>query len=74
MNDQNLKPCPFCGSKAKIEILPVTFSETPGLGIEVSCSKCNIHKATRVVIPCSFEDIQQEYYKAIEIWNQRIEK
>lgn len=67
MMSDKLKPCPFCGSKAKLE----TGEESNGLGLswhktyDVICSKrsCICHPDC----PKIFTDKN----KAIEAWNRR---
>lgn len=36
MNDVKLKPCPFCGERAKIKVNPSTLHAT------VICEKCSV--------------------------------
>lgn len=58
---KELKPCPFCGGCAKCELL----CTPPFNGFYVECSneECEVKPIT---------DWQEDAYKAIEIWNRRV--
>ena len=56
MTDDELKPCPFCGSKAEI----YKYSGKDYHTVWVGCSKCQVG-TPRVRVE-----------KAIEIWNRRV--
>lgn len=58
---QQLKPCPFCGSK-DVDIFAPVNKDT--IGRAVHCNSCN----TRVGFPNAYDEIQ-----ATEYWNRRAE-
>lgn len=67
----NLKPCPFCGNKAKIT---VSINE----GVQVECTKCGIgtcHYSDSNVKLLSETSEDPNFYcavnEAIAVWNRR---
>ncbi|MBR1904886.1 MAG: Lar family restriction alleviation protein [Clostridiales bacterium] len=56
--EERLKPCPFCGTKAKF------YASANGMGYNASCrnTKCRI-----LVITESFDSPEE----AIKVWNKR---
>lgn len=57
-----LKPCPFCGSKAIIE----SFSVRKGFEANVSCTECLANMPT-----ITFDFEETAYLEAIKDWNRR---
>lgn len=77
---KELKPCPFCGGKAKF--LVKTFSErgtTRGWLFGISCAECGVETPrSKYKIELSFESNGEvktpidEREMAIEAWNRRV--
>jgi len=55
-----LKPCPFCGEKAKINYFGERHLEYPMARISISCEKCLAHGMWTTT-----------EYHAAEMWNRR---
>jgi len=55
-----LKPCPFCGAKARIGLESLTYTATGGSWYYVMCSRCYCRKEART---------QLGY--AARLWNKR---
>lgn len=72
MNEQ-LKPCPFCGSKAYFEIFHVSYEKYEGKVIRATCSKCKTvspyGRNSKLHGNFKVDDVN----KAIEAWNRRID-
>ena len=65
MND--LKPCPFCGGKAKIVTgMSASFPKRPTAYI--GCEICRA--STRIVLDLEWDG--SFIWKAIELWNERV--
>ena len=77
MNNQGLKPCPFCGGNAKIE-----YSLMPGLheafyNITIKCTKCYMSAKDYAVIYHDAETEPPELIlemrdRLIDKWNRRV--
>lgn len=69
-----LKPCPFCGSKA---ITQVNFRYhdliKTELEVKVRCSKCSTDKS-KIINICgkSFDEFESYFKAVIEAWNRRV--
>lgn len=63
-DNMKLKPCPFCGSKAKVKIKPHMPCEHVMFGYYVTCSNIKCH----VLLLTGTRDTKEE---AIEAWNTR---
>lgn len=59
-----LKKCPFCGSEAKLEKIPLANNKTK---IKVSCTHCRCHTGVIEVITSE----EQAISECIENWNRR---
>ena len=59
---ENLKPCPFCGSKASVNFDPDGIKDTEGRkwAYTVSCNKC-----------CTTSGLCWSSNMAMEAWNRR---
>lgn len=57
-----LKPCPFCGGKAELNVDPEAIADTEGRrwAYTVSCNRC-----------CAVSGLAYLPEKAIEAWNRR---
>lgn len=58
---EKLKPCPFCGGKAKVRSVNIFRAE-----IEVMCEKCRNRTLTYKGV-----DYYDTEYLAIQAWNRR---
>lgn len=68
--DKELKPCPFCGAKAKLKVKAHCFmvrEKKYGTEIEMSCTECGV-SFDRV-----FEglDLEKCMKQAAKYWNRR---
>lgn len=66
MNEQKLKPCPFCGGKAKYNVIPEVESEPFAGGEFIDCTKCMA--STSIMFP-TMDDVTE---LIIEKWNTRV--
>lgn len=68
MNNQELKPCPFCGGEVEL----VNFIEKCPIPVNsacyAKCKKCNARTEIFQDINNNFEYMQQ----AIDAWNRRV--
>lgn len=64
MSETMLKPCPFCGGKAKMKLRQFDLFQ---VGVQVICQTCGCR--TDLIAP-STEYAARD--KAIEAWNRRI--
>lgn len=74
MMDEELKPCPFCGGKAKVK---ATKKEHIGFTIWCACESCECGARTVGFCPDTnredntLENIERCKKKAIKAWNRR---
>jgi hypothetical protein len=61
MSDDELKPCPFCGTKVKVE-------ETEGCDWVIRCEKCECHMFDKMVWSEGVDDRAE----LIKTWNTRV--
>ncbi len=71
-----LKPCPFCGKKAKHYIRATRGKQVGGItldGIEavICCPNCKIEIKQHMPFEPSIEDFEEFNKKVIETWNRR---
>lgn len=79
MSDYNLKPCPFCGGKAKFLVkCHMERGITRGYSFGIYCTKCDITTPkTNYTIEFKLNDggeidvTKDERPLAIEAWNRR---
>ena len=68
-----LKPCPFCGGKANVNMKIISKND---FSIYVSCSKCRARTdgycPTVTKEECALESIEKCKALAIEKWNRRV--
>ena len=79
MNEIELKPCPFCGGKAKIK--PNNIYGTPGLNVHCTTSGCHIHTMT-IMYDCTYNQYGGEKNVFVtremaetdltRMWNRRV--
>ncbi len=69
IEDKKLKPCPFCGGKALLQI-----------DVRYPKPKCEARQAYEVICPnwdCIIREADNKYFltkkKAIDAWNTRVE-
>lgn len=75
-----LKPCPFCGGKAKVDKVHPSFmlKKLHYLYFAAGCTKCNV-TTPLFRTKKSGSPLMNEYYdeeakqKAIEAWNKRVD-
>lgn len=65
--DNQLKPCPFCGGKAKLAKQTVSMWFLQFDSYYVVCNTCGARSRISV-------EVAEEKDKAIEAWNMRVEK
>lgn len=75
MNNQELKPCPFCGSTSlKVESKhngQWTFTGTHS--VTVRCNKCHARGSTASrKVNGTYGEREVTMQKAIELWNRRV--
>jgi Lar family restriction alleviation protein len=64
---KRLKPCPFCGGKAKYREIEAVEIDTPNAGAEyIECTKCGA--CTNLTFP-AMDGVKEI---VIEKWNKRI--
>lgn len=68
---EELKPCPFCGGKAKIVIQPRYFGTYREAGIWCQNRDCRIHVWHRFDNSVKDEEVKEIL---TELWNRRAEK
>ncbi len=70
MNNQELKPCPFCNSEAFVlaEVDP-NIDSYISYNFKVECSECGGQGST-LDVPHN-TDIREAYKNAIDAWNKR---
>jgi len=87
LNENELKPCPFCGGNAKISWKDIAFAGQNDFGFKrrkfrcrVTCNKCHAHGSPVTtdwidgMRPIYDKPPFTEYAKgAIELWNERKE-
>ena len=70
-----LKPCPFCGSEAKMEEYSKRYENGEFMAsYRVSCEKCRIYfdfESRFMLKNGQPEFLQNGYEKVIEVWNRR---
>ena len=68
----SLKPCPFCGGDATIEISPLRGYE-PEQEVEIVClnEDCGVHTNVTVYTLHYDSDVQKALEDAVRIWNER---
>lgn len=81
MNEKELKPCPFCGSKDIRYSLKVTGHFDIRYHASMYCNKCHCYGARTVTKTIPFGEYKGRYEieadesvkeKAIELWNRRV--
>ena len=74
-----LKPCPFCGGKAKVDKVspPFMLKKLHGLYFSAGCSQCGActslfrtHKSGSPLMNEWYDEEAKQ--KAIEAWNRRV--
>lgn len=72
----NLKPCPFCGGEAELNIEPMWdgshgYHDCYGYYIQCSNENCDVMPKTREYDTIYEKDKQKQQQKAIDAWNKR---
>ena len=71
---EELKPCPFCGGKVKIEMFTVDYPVTcfDG-GYKIECHECGIRfsESTRTMPTCNKENDEKAKKIVAKRWNMR---
>lgn len=73
MPEIKLKPCPFCGSAAKIRIEAVRGLSQDYIRYSVYCPECQIKKYRDLSSGSSYDAGDAVIDKVIEAWNRRTE-
>lgn len=68
MSEEDLKPCPFCGSSAKLKEHYMNLKESSPIYFCVSCDNLKEPECPRPTTPYNTKK------KAIENWNRRSPK
>ena len=75
MNENELKPCPFCGRDATTEITTEEFEFHGGtvehINFSVCCPACRIEKHSIIEAHGSFKEAEKAMQEAINYWNNR---
>lgn len=73
-----LKPCPFCGGKAKFQIITSSSTSTQrGFGFVISCSKCGARSPKTYEVAHTLAEngdmkaVTDEREMAAKAWNRR---
>lgn len=66
---EELKPCPFCGNKAKVKCVGKGHNRAE-LGVKVECCYCGC--GTEVIYPIAYMSFESRQDLVIRNWNRRV--
>ena len=73
MLDEQLKPCPFCGGKARIELRSKTFLQKRQVKCSyVKCTQCHVHSGK--IELAKFDKSGDAWREVVNNWNTRVEE
>lgn len=71
MNDKELKPCPFCGGKARFHRAELTIKGKLTDSVIVRCTKCNTRTRRHLFDCTTLNSRENAYVNAANTWNRR---
>ena len=76
---EELKPCPFCGEKAKFQIITRNSSYMQkGFSFNITCSRCGVSSPKTYEVKYTLTEngdikaVTDEREMAIKAWNRRV--
>lgn len=78
MQENNIKPCPFCGSKPVVNETSTTHLPDRYLvGYQIECPKCHVYfgSCTEIRVEKGSPIVDKNgYQECIDMWNRRVNK